>query len=185
LQAGADLVGKPLDQCRVVDLACLEGHYALEFASHGAQVLGVEGRQVSVDKCIYARDTLGLQDRAEFVVDDVRNFTVEKYGTFDIVICSGIFYHLLAADCVAFVREMVRACTGVVLIDTFVSLHGREQVTVDGKVWRGHFYHEHDVGEGEGSVAAKLWASLDNVTSFWFTEPSLFNMLSEAGASGT
>ena len=31
LQVAADLVHKPLSQCRVLDLGCLEGHFAIEF----------------------------------------------------------------------------------------------------------------------------------------------------------
>src|SRR4051812_49098104 len=55
VQAAQDLVGKPLAQCRVLDLACLEGQYAIEFALHGAEALGIEGRAASVAKCEFAR----------------------------------------------------------------------------------------------------------------------------------
>src|ERR1700712_2944833 len=72
LQVSVDLVGKPLTQCRVLDLACLEGHYAIEFALHGAEVLGIEGRAASVAKCEFVQRNLGLE-RARFVQDDVRN----------------------------------------------------------------------------------------------------------------
>ena len=33
----------------------------------------------------------------------------------------------------------------------------------------------------EAQKAKKLWASLDNDSSFWFTEPSLLNLLARAG----
>ena len=59
LQACSDVVGKPLAACRVLDLACLEGHYALEFARHGSEVVGIEGRLASVAKCDFARDAIG------------------------------------------------------------------------------------------------------------------------------
>ena len=36
VQVAADLLGKPLSQARVLDLACLEGHYGIEFAMQGA-----------------------------------------------------------------------------------------------------------------------------------------------------
>lgn len=177
VQTAADVVKKPLSQCRVLDLACLEGHYAIEFAAHGACGLGIEGREVSVAKCNYVRDDLGL-DKLEFVQGDVRDFSVEKHGSFDIIVCSGILYHLVAEDAAQLIRQMRRACTGALLIDTFISLSGRDAVVAGGRERRGHYYHEHDPG---ADTSAALWASLDNPTSFWFTEPSLVNLLTEAG----
>jgi hypothetical protein len=184
VQVSADIVGKPLRECRVLDLACLEGHYALEFAMHGAEVLGIEGRQVSVDKCNFVRDAHGL-DRLRFVCDDVRNLSRQKYGSFDIVVCSGLLYHLPAADAWALIRAMHECCSGIALIDTFVSLRGAQEVDLGGIRAMGHTYGEHDEGEAAESKAAKLWASIDNLSSFWFTEPSLTNLLAHAGFTST
>ena len=36
VQVTSDLAGKPLSQLRLLDLACLAGHYAIEFAMQGA-----------------------------------------------------------------------------------------------------------------------------------------------------
>ena len=41
VQLVADLLGKPISQARVLDLACLEGHYAIEFALHSAEVTAI------------------------------------------------------------------------------------------------------------------------------------------------
>jgi hypothetical protein len=40
---------------------------------------------------------MGLPN-VEFVTDDVRNFSRKRYGAFDVVICSGILYHLPGKD---------------------------------------------------------------------------------------
>ena len=178
LQVAADKVRNPLDQCRVLDLACLEGHYAIEFALHGAEAVGSEGRAVSVAKCDYAKEALGL-DRLSFRQDDVRNLSAAGYGRFDIVICSGLLYHLPAADVVALCRRMREVCDGILLLDTFVSLNGRVAIEVDGIAVRGHHYFEHEPDAGD--KAAKLWASLDNESSFWLTQASLVNLLMAAG----
>src|ERR671937_236393 len=45
---------------RVVDLGCLEGGYAVEFARAGYDVIGIEGRQSNVDKCEYVAAALEL-----------------------------------------------------------------------------------------------------------------------------
>jgi len=182
LQACSDVAGKPLAACRVLDLACLEGHYALEFARHGSEVVGIEGRRASVAKCDFARDAMGLE-RASFHQDDVRNLSVEKYGVFDIVICSGLLYHLPAPDAWRLIQSMHSVCRGIVVIDTFVALSSRIDVEIDGAAYHGHVYGEHDATESQAQKAKKLWASLDNDSSFWFTEPSLLNLLARAGYS--
>jgi SAM-dependent methyltransferase len=180
MQSAQDFLAKPLAECRVLDLACLEGHYAIEFALHGAHAIGIEGRQVSIDKCNYVKTMLSL-DRVSFVKDDVRNLSASLYGQFDIVICSGILYHLTAQDAANLLKKIADVCTGILLLDTFVSLSGRSSVGLDGGICHGHYYPEHDDDDDRARVAAKLWASIDNKTSFWFTEPTLVNLLSDAG----
>jgi SAM-dependent methyltransferase len=182
LQVAADLVGKPLSQCRVLDLACLEGHYAIEFALHGAQVVGIEGREASIAKCEFVKHALGL-DRATFLQDDVRNLSREKYGIFDIIICSGLLYHLPAEDAFGLLEAMYETCSRVLILDTFIALSSQQSVEVRGEIRHGHIYGEHDPSETDEERKRKLWASLDNESSFWFTQPSLMNMLASVGFS--
>jgi hypothetical protein len=180
LQVASDWVGKPLAQCRVLDLACLEGHYAIEFALHGCEVVGIEGREASVAKCNFVQRELGLE-RARFFHDDVRNLSSEKYGVFDIVICSGLLYHLPAKDAWGLLRAMHETCSGIVILDTFVALSSQLTVEIDKSIYHGHIYLEHSETDTEEEKQKKLWASLDNDASFWFTEPSLINLLARAG----
>ena len=180
IQIAQDSIKKPLTECRVLDLACLEGHYAIEFALHGAEAVGIEGRQVSVNKCDYAKNALGLE-RAKFVTDDVRNLSVEKYGNFDIVICSGILYHLTASDAVAFIKSMSEVCNGILLLDTFVALSSQATTKALDRIVHGHYYFEHDEDDNEHSKSSKLWSSLQNSTSFWLTEPTVVNILIDCG----
>ena len=120
LQIAADYAKKPLAQCRVLDLACLEGHYAIEFALQGATVVGIEGRAASVAKCDFVKRELELE-RADFYQDDVRNLSVAKYGRFDIVICSGLLYHLPATDALRLSQAMYAPFTGIVIPPPFIS----------------------------------------------------------------
>ena len=180
LQVAADLVRKPLAQCRVLDLACLEGHYAIEFALHGCEVVGIEGREASVAKCDFVKGELGL-DRARFFQDDVRNLSLEKYGEFDVVICSGLLYHLPARDAWGLLRSMYETCKGIVILDTFVALSSQLTVEIDKSTYHGHIYPEHEKTDTAEEKQKKLWASLDNNASFWFTESSLMNLLARAG----
>jgi len=47
-QAISDFAGQPFNQLRVLDLACAEGHYAIECAMHGAEAIGIEFREESL-----------------------------------------------------------------------------------------------------------------------------------------
>lgn|SRR5215472_9517201 len=85
IQAVSDLSMKPWRQLRVLDLGSLEGLYALEFASQGAQVVAIEGRQNNNVHARFAAEALGLAN-VEFFTDDVRNISEDKYGRFDVVI---------------------------------------------------------------------------------------------------
>ena len=67
----------------------------------------MEGREANVAKAQFVKEALGL-NRLKFVHDDVRNLGREKYGIFDIVICSGILYHLDSPDVFHFVKRIAR-----------------------------------------------------------------------------
>jgi 2-polyprenyl-3-methyl-5-hydroxy-6-metoxy-1,4-benzoquinol methylase len=57
VQIAADIVVEPLDKVRVLDLACLEAQFGIEFALHGANVVGIEGREVNIARAQFAKDT--------------------------------------------------------------------------------------------------------------------------------
>lgn len=62
LQMVVDVAGGSLEQLRVLDLACLEGLYGLAFALHGAEVVGIEGREPNIEKARFAQRALGLEN---------------------------------------------------------------------------------------------------------------------------
>src|SRR6185369_11348217 len=70
VQCVFDLAGGSVDGLRILDLACLEGLYSVEFARHQAQCVGIEGREANIAKARFAKQVLGL-DNLEFVQDDV------------------------------------------------------------------------------------------------------------------
>ena len=180
VQVVSDLSAKPLSECRILDLGCLDGIFSLEFALHGAETIGVEIREANIRKAMFCQEALGLQN-LEFRQDDVRNISVEAYGRFDAIVCSGILYHLPAADAVNLVARMVEMVNRVVIIDTHVALKPVERFVVGGDEYWGSLFREHSARATPEEKAKKLWASADNATSFWFTRPSLVNLLQQAG----
>lgn len=180
IQAVSDITNQPLGSLRVLDLGCLEGLYGLEFAQHGAEVVAIEAREVSLEKSRFAKEVLGL-DNITFVQDDVRNLSIEKYGRFDVVLCLGIFYHLNVPDVFQFTERLFEVCQRIAIIDTHVGLSANKSHTYKGQTYHGWTFIEHSPEATTEERLKSLWASLDNETSFWFTRPSLFNLLARTG----
>ena len=181
VQIVQDTTSKPLNECRILDLACLEGHYGIEFALQGAaEVVCVEIREANLVKTAYAADKLNLTN-FKLYQDDVRNLSPEKYGLFDIIICSGILYHLTAIDAHSLIQQMYLSCSSICIIDTYIALRRDNQVSIDGNDYSGMFYTEHDESAQKEEKKKDLWASIDNSSSFWFTHASLTTIISQAG----
>src|SRR5438034_7278681 len=109
VQCVFDLAGGTVEGLRILDLACLEGLYAIEFARHKAKCVGIEGREANIEKARFAKQVLSLEN-LEFVQDDARNLSAEKYGHFDVVLCLGLLYHLDAPDVFSFVEKLSEVC---------------------------------------------------------------------------
>jgi 2-polyprenyl-3-methyl-5-hydroxy-6-metoxy-1,4-benzoquinol methylase len=77
---------------RLADLGCLEGGFAVEFARMGiGEVIGLDAREINIAACQYVKSRTKLPN-LRFVQDDAWN--IAKYGTFDIIFCCGLLYHL-------------------------------------------------------------------------------------------
>ena len=180
IQITSDIAREPLSNLRVLDLGCLEGLYAIEFALRGAEVLAIEGREANIAKARFAKDTLAINN-LELVQDDVRNLSKKKYGSFDVVLCLGVLYHLDAPSVFPFMENVVDVCQRFAIIDTHVSTAREEFYVHNNKKYCGIYAQEHNPTSTTQERAKSLWASLDNPKSFWFTRPSLYNLLAHVG----
>jgi 2-polyprenyl-3-methyl-5-hydroxy-6-metoxy-1,4-benzoquinol methylase len=112
LQAcGGSLQGK-----RVLDVACNCGGFAVEAIKAGAEyALGVDIVDRYLDQANFIRDALGYEN-LEFRNVDVYDLSAETVGTFDVVLCFGILYHL--EDPIRGMKAMSNLATHSMLVDT-------------------------------------------------------------------
>ena len=169
-QLVCDAVGGSLQGLRVLELASLEGMFALELASRGAEVVAVEARAAHLAKARWAARELGLAN-VDFVEADVRSLGDLGLGSFDVVLCMGIVYHLRGAEAVELLRQVGRHTERLAVIEGQVSLRPTERVAVGGVE-----YHGRPVPEPPAP-----WSAIENTESFWLSRPSLLNALRDAG----
>lgn len=184
----AEACGGSLDDRTVVDLGCLEGGFTLAFAARGAKrAVGIEAREISVQRADLARGLLGL-DGAEFVVADIKT-ELARREPFDVVFAAGILYHV--ADPAALLTTMRASCTHMALIDTHVAVadeasHGCSPVTErtsGGSTYRGRIFPEYAPSVSDDEKEELLWAAYSDVDSFWPLEDDLVRMITDAGFS--
>lgn len=180
IQIISDISAKPIRSLRILDLACLEGLFAIELAQRGAKVVAIEGRQANIEKARFVKEVLSLNN-LEVLQDDVRNLSEEKYGKFDVVLCLGILYHLGMPDVFYFLERMAEVCSAFAIIDTEVTPANETSYAHRGREYWGKIRVEHHATSTSQDRAGALWASLDNLDSFCFTRPSLWNILSHVG----
>ncbi len=181
-QAVRDLVGPgELSGLSVLDLGAGGGEIAAELALRGASVTAVEGRARNAADIRSLRDAHGLAGRLEVVEADVRELDWDALGPFDVVVVSGLLYHLRLPEAAVLLAAVRQACRRLLLVDTEVAWGPLERAEAGGRRYAGLHFREHDRGTTTGERRASRLASLDNEESFWLTRPSLHAMLHDAG----
>lgn len=191
---------------RVVDLGCLEGGYAVEFAKMGFDTVGIEARQENVDNCNMVKESLGLTNLT-FVRDDVRN--LPQYKQFDIAFCYGLLYHL--NDPANFLNIMGQCTSKMLLLNThfapefdiryklgpintyflaplqkrmpFLANHKNFRLSgiTTNEGYKGRWYNEWSKNEKKAKVEKMLWAAYNNHQAFWLTKKELTKAIHNAG----
>jgi SAM-dependent methyltransferase len=175
-----DLAKRPMEDLRVLDLACGEGMYAIETALRGAKVLALDARTERMDKGCQAAERLGLTN-LEFKQNDVRQVTTASYGRFDVIYFLGILYHLDIPEVFYVLENIYDICRELVIIDTHVCLLPQSDVRYKGGLYKGAKTREHGDNDPDPVRRSKLLKSLDNTFSFQFTKDSLIRLLNDTG----
>lgn len=88
MQIPEDLTGK-----RVLDIGAYDGFFSFEFERRGAEVLSVDiWSDVQWEKFQFA--IAKKQSKIKYERIDVHDLSPDQMGTFDIVFCAGVLYHL-------------------------------------------------------------------------------------------
>lgn len=113
---GGTLAGK-----RVLDLGCNAGWWSLAAIESGCEfVVGVDTKASNVAQAQFVFDTLGVeQDRYEFVVGSALDLDPSVHGSFDVVLCLGLLYHVSSP--VQLLREIASRSDDLLVIDTALS----------------------------------------------------------------
>jgi SAM-dependent methyltransferase len=173
----------------IVDLGCLEGGFATEFARLGLVSTGIDVRESNIANAEYIRAGVKLPN-LRFIRDDAWN--VGRHGPFDMVFCVGLHYHI--EDQRRFLQEMGRAANRAIFIDTHfapdlddhpaVALYKLSELTTHEGL-PGRWYSEHDLdpATGKQQLEELKWHSWENQRSFWPTKGALMQAMQDAGFS--
>ena len=166
---------------RIVDLGCLEGAYAVEFARMGIDSLGIEVRKSNFENCLYVKNNVNLLNLT-FANDDVWN--LPKYGPFDIVYCNGLLYHLDRPA--EFLHILSNECKKALILNTHFATEVNHSNFVlsdltENEGIPGRWFGEYDPGMNRDELDALKWASWNNSRSFWPLKEYIPQLLQDVG----
>ena len=113
-----DSQGGSLEGKRVLDIACNSGFWAIQCALLGANVTAFDARPELIEQANLIKSIVGL-DNVDFQVLDFWDMSPQLLGTFDVVLCLGILYHLpKPLEALELITSIAK---GHVLLDTQIS----------------------------------------------------------------
>jgi len=116
-----DLLGGSLAGKRVLDLGCNAGFWSLLAIQAGCEyVFGIDGRQMHVDQSEFVFEVNEVeQSRYDFVAGDIFKTALPEFGSFDIVLCLGLMYHV--SKHMDLMERIDSVNTDLLVIDTSLS----------------------------------------------------------------
>lgn len=167
----------------LLDVGCLEGGYAVEFARLGMVATGIEVRESNYQNCIFVKNRVKLP-RLTFVRDDAMN--LGQYGQVDVIFANGLLYHLDKPK--EFLKAAAAACRKVLILQTHFATSGPSPGNIRYKLSEldenegllGRWFHEHDLELGDELDHFK-WMSWSNQRSFWICKEHLLDAVKKVG----
>ena len=174
----------------VLDLGALEGGLSFEMAREGWAATGVEAREENFRKAQLVASYYALPD-LHFLQMDVKELSREAVGTFDVILCCGLLYHLDAPVAHLRALETLLNHDGMLFVDTHVapdgyaspepvrdaSLSPLTRFSEDGHEYEGRWWSE----PASGDLREQMWSAVSNARSMWLTRRSLIRALHHSG----
>ena len=179
---------KKISGLKILDLGCLEGSISINLCRLGASCTGIDVRDAHLRKAEFAARALGLHKRCSWIKGDITDHQLwASLSKYDVIICSGILYHMEAKAIVPLMKNMLKKLNpnGLLIVDTNISSNALESVKISDKltIW-GRSWLEHSDSASEEERLSASWSSYKNNVAFWMTERSLTNALAYSGFSG-
>ena len=91
-----ELLGGSLEGKSVLDLACNAGFWSLCSVEAGCDyVLGIDHEQMHIEQANFVFEVKEVEkSRYDFIADDIFATDLARFGTFDVVLCPGLMYHI-------------------------------------------------------------------------------------------
>lgn len=102
----------PLSGKSLIDVGCGVGRFSAFLAEQGADVFCVDGRVENVEKL---RE---FYPSRKCAVVDVESTDLLEHGSFDVVFCYGLLYHL--SDPYGFIKNASKICKEMMIIETCI-----------------------------------------------------------------
>ncbi len=166
---------------KIVDLGCLEGGYAVEFARMGFDLLGIEVRSSNIECCNFVKKNVDLPN-LNFVQDNVMN--IARYGDFDAAFCCGLLYHLDKPK--AFLEQLASKTKRLIILQTHFSLsHGSSRFNLSpltvNEGLPGRWFGEFSANLTSEQRDLARWSSFHNNSSFWIQREYLISLIYDLG----
>jgi tRNA (mo5U34)-methyltransferase len=116
------LFGGSLEGKRLLDLGCNAGFWSLCAAQAGCDyVLGIDGRKMHINQANFVFEAKEVErERYDFILGDLFETDLGRFGTFDVVLCLGLMYHV--SKPVELMEKISEVNNDVLVIDTTLSV---------------------------------------------------------------
>jgi len=103
----------PFQHKHLIDVGCGIGRFCDFFLEQECKIFCVDGREQNI------KNLMVLYPMVQSAVIDLENTDIRTLGTFDIVFCYGLLYHL--SDPLSLIQNAARACSEFMIIETCIT----------------------------------------------------------------